>query len=92
MMSISSLQQKHAQFSFQTSATRWYAKGGTMSNKKIKNVMPKRNKIQIVQLKKTYGSITMDRVEMRHIVVDYYESLLSTDISSVDVLQMCRKV
>ena len=75
MMLISSLQQKRAQFSFQTSAARWCAKCDTMSKYLKKNIMPKRNKIQIVQLKRSDGSITTDRVEMRHIVADYYESL-----------------
>ena len=48
MMLISSLQQKRAQFSFQTSAARWCAKGDTKSKYFFKNVTPKRNKIQIV--------------------------------------------
>ena len=54
--------------------------------------MPKRNKIQIVQLKRSDGSVTTDRVEMRHIVADYYESLLLADISNDEVLQMREKV
>ena len=53
--------------------------------------MPKRNNIQIVQLKRCNSSVTMDRVEMRHIVADYYEPLLSTDIPNADILQMRQK-
>ena len=49
--------------------------------------MPKRNKIQIVQLKRSDGFVTTDRVEMRHIVADYYQSLLSADIPNVEVLK-----
>ena len=92
MMLISSLQQKRAQFFLQASAARWCAKGDTMSKKKFQHVMPKRNKIQIVQLKRSDGTVTMDRDEMRHIVATYYESLLSADTPSVETLQMRQKV
>ena len=50
--------------------------------------MPKRNKTQIVQLKRSNGSDTSNRVEMKHIVADYYESLLSTVIPNDELLQM----
>ena len=92
MMFISSLQQKSVEFFLQASAARWCAKGDTMSKFFFQHVMPKRNKIQIVQLKRSDGTVTMDRDEMRNIVATYYESLLSADTPSVETLQMRQKV
>ena len=43
-----------------------------------------------MQLKKSDGFVTTDGVEMRHIVADYYESLLSTE--NIEVLQIRQKV
>ena len=54
--------------------------------------MPKRNKIQIMQLKGSDDTITTDRDEMRYIVSAYYESLLFADIPSAETLQMRQKV
>ena len=92
MMLISSLQQKSVEFFLQASAARWCAKGDTISKKKIQHVMPKRNQIQIVQLKRSDGTVTMDSDEMRNIVATYYELLLSTYTPSVATLQMRQKV
>ena len=52
--------------------------------------MPKRNKIRIVQLKRSSGFVTTDRVKMRHIVAGYYQSLLLADIPNAEVLR-CAK-
>ena len=92
MMLISFLQQKRAQFFLHASAARWCTKGDTMSKFFFQHVTPKRNKIQIVQLKRSDGTVTMDKDEMSNIVATYYESLLSANTPSVETLQMRQKV
>ena len=60
--------------------------------KQFSNPCQKTNKILIVRLKRSNGTITTDRDEMRHIVAAYYESLLSADTPSAETLQMRQKV